>query len=88
MDCELLPASRFTSPLQNLESPHAVKTLNDVISSENLPIVLTLCSMLLHTYYAHFNAGIVRAPLSRAEKVGRDHVIFTDIPRPESVDAS
>ena len=22
-------------------------------------IMLTLCSMLLHTYYAHFNAGII-----------------------------
>ena len=25
--------------------------------------MLALCSMLLHTYYAHFNAGIIRAPL-------------------------
>ena len=28
--------------------------------------MLALCSMLLHTYYAHFNASIIRTPLSLA----------------------
>jgi len=39
---------------------------NDVIFSQNLPIMLALCSMLLCTYYAHFNAGIISAPLQGA----------------------
>ena len=34
--------------------------LNDVIFSRNLPIMLALCSC---TYYAHFSAGIISAPL-------------------------
>jgi len=40
---------------------------NDVIFSQNLPItcMLALCSMLSCTYYAHFSAGIISAPLSR-----------------------
>ena len=42
-----------------------VRTLpqNDVIFSQNLPIMLALCSMLSCTYYAHFSAGITSAPL-------------------------
>ena len=32
--------------------------LSDLISPKNLLIMHALCSMLLHTYYAHFNAGI------------------------------
>ena len=72
MPCELLPASRLMLLLWNLESPRAAKTLNDIIS-------YCACIMLhgLHTYYAHFNAGIIRTSLSRAQKVGRDHGIAT-----------
>ena len=29
--------------------------------------MLALCSMLSRTYYAHFNAGIIRAPLLEYE---------------------
>ena len=36
---------------------------NDVILSQNLPIMLVLCSMLSRTYYAYFSAGIISAPL-------------------------
>jgi len=43
--------------------PTCVRPLqNDVICSQNLPIMLALCSMLLCTYYAHFSAGIISAP--------------------------
>jgi len=31
---------------------------------ENLPIMLALCSMLLHNDYAHFKASIVHTPPS------------------------
>ena len=40
---------------------HVHTLINDIIFSENLPIMLTLCLMILHTYYAHFNAGIICA---------------------------
>ena len=35
---------------------------NDVIFSQNLPIMLALWSMLSRTYYTHFSAGIISAP--------------------------
>ena len=46
---------------QTLESPH------DQVSAkllEILPILLTSCLMLLHTYYAHFDAGTMYIPRS------------------------
>ena len=64
--CEQLPAASCLtlvnelSQLRNLESPYtqvSTKLINDIISSENMPIMLALCSMIFHTYYAHFNAG-------------------------------
>ena len=68
--CELLPAIQLSSTglvIDITESPSAWpifrKALNDVISSQNLPIMLALCSMLLHTYYAYFNASIIYLPL-------------------------
>ena len=36
---------------------------NDVIFSQNLPVMLSLCLMLLCNYYAHFSATIISAPL-------------------------
>ena len=36
---------------------------NDVIFCQNRPI-MALCSMLSCTYYAHFSAGIISAPLA------------------------
>ena len=55
--CELLPVARLLLiglVVANTKSPCGQ------VSSENL---LALCLMLLHSYYAHFNVGIICALL-------------------------
>ena len=66
-DCDLWAAASCLTLINGTSCCHHRITtwpcfyqLNDIISSENL---LALCLMVLHTYYAHFNAGTIRAPL-------------------------
>ena len=62
MTCELLQAIRLSST--GLVVAITELSCGQVSSnSENLPILLALCLMLLHTYYAQFNAGIIRTSL-------------------------
>ena len=51
-------------PSQTLESPHEQVSTKLL---EILPILLTSCLMLLHTYYAHFDAGTMYIPRSYRE---------------------
>ena len=68
---ELVQVDRYTRHSSPLWTANVVRRVrappwNDVIFFQNLvylPIMLALCSMLSFTYYAHFSAGIISAPL-------------------------
>ena len=59
-----------------------------VIFSENLPVMFALCLMLLHTHYAHYNAGIICTHLPdreqsetfRTELLTGDHIQYGILP--------